>query len=139
MHPASGCGAGLQPASETGRLRTYPTGKPRLIDGAGQPAGQELMEVIPARLALHTKPAGGEGATSEAALHLFADADIFELDLVRHAHADLSSRVWELRHNLTAYDATYLALAEALDATLVTGDRGFTRVPDRRAPVEVWR
>ena len=65
--------------------------------------------------------------------------DLGHLDLVRHAHADLSSRVWELRHNLTAYDATYLALAEALDATLVTGDRGFTRVPDRRAPVEVWR
>ena len=65
--------------------------------------------------------------------------DLSHLDLVRHAHADLSSRVWELRHNLTAYDATYLALAEALGATLVTGDRGFARVPDRRAAVEVWR
>lgn len=65
--------------------------------------------------------------------------DLGNLDLVHHAHRDLSSRVWELRHNLTAYDATYLALAEALGATLVTADRGFARVPDRRAAVEVWR
>lgn len=65
--------------------------------------------------------------------------DLGQLDLLRHGHTDLSSRVWELRSNLTAYDATYLALAEALGATLVTADRGFTRVPNRRAAVEVWR
>lgn len=69
----------------------------------------------------------------------FAVQDLADLDLVRHAHVDLSARVWELRHNLTAYDATYLALAEALGAELVTADRGFLRVPDRRAAVEVWR
>lgn len=70
---------------------------------------------------------------------LLALEDLLHLDLVRHGHAELASRVWELRSNLTAYDATYLALAEALGATLVTGDRGFTRVPGRRAVVEVWR
>ena len=40
----------------------------------------------------------------------------------RHAHIDLLSRAWELRANLTAYDAMYVALAEAMDAPLVTCD-----------------
>lgn len=70
---------------------------------------------------------------------LLAVEDLGHLDLLRHGHAELAARVWELRDNLTAYDATYLALAEALGATLVSGDRSFDRVPGRRAPVEVWR
>jgi len=37
-------------------------------------------------------------------------------------HEALLGRVWELRHNLTAYDAAYVALAELVGATLVTGD-----------------
>lgn len=65
--------------------------------------------------------------------------DLGALDVVRHGHEDLRGRVWELRHNLSAYDATYLALAESLGATLVTGDRGFLRVPGRRAKVEFWK
>jgi predicted nucleic acid-binding protein len=45
--------------------------------------------------------------------------------LVRYPAAPLRARVWALRHELTAYDATYLALAEALpDPVLLTGDRG---------------
>lgn len=68
-----------------------------------------------------------------------AVSDLGSLDVVRHGHEEMSGRVWELRHNLSAYDATYLALAESLDATLVTGDRGFLRVPGRRAKVELWR
>lgn len=65
--------------------------------------------------------------------------DLADLDLVRHGHEELAGRVWELRRNLGAYDATYLALAEALGATLVTCDRRFLRVPGRRAEVEVCR
>jgi predicted nucleic acid-binding protein len=42
---------------------------------------------------------------------------------IRYPHAPFRDRVWELRHNLTPYDALYLALAEALEeATLLTGD-----------------
>ena len=41
----------------------------------------------------------------------------------RHAHDLLLDRVWELRHTLTCYDAAYVALSEALDATLLTRDR----------------
>jgi predicted nucleic acid-binding protein len=48
--------------------------------------------------------------------------DLRALDLQRHAHEPLLDRVWALRENVSAYDATYLALAEALDATLVTCD-----------------
>lgn len=54
-----------------------------------------------------------------------AAADLANARLIRYPHAPLRARVWALRHNLTAYDATYLALAEALgDAVLLTGDGG---------------
>jgi predicted nucleic acid-binding protein len=51
------------------------------------------------------------------------------LDLQRHAHEPLLDRVWALRSNLTAYDAVYVALAEALDAVLVTCDRRLAQAP----------
>ena len=50
----------------------------------------------------------------------------------------LLPRVWELRHNVTAYDACYLALAEVLDAPLVTCDKRLASVPGRSADVEVF-
>jgi predicted nucleic acid-binding protein len=54
-----------------------------------------------------------------------AVADLAVVRLVRYPHAPLRERVWELRHSLTPYDASYLALAEALgDARLVTADGG---------------
>jgi len=58
-----------------------------------------------------------------------AIVDLAELPLVRYPHDLLLSRVWELRHNLTAYDALYVALAEALEAPLLTRDRRLTAVP----------
>lgn len=45
-----------------------------------------------------------------------------QLDIERHAHEPYVQRIWSLRRNNTAYDAMYLALAEVLDATLVTCD-----------------
>jgi predicted nucleic acid-binding protein len=54
-----------------------------------------------------------------------AVADLADVRLIRYPHAPLRWRVWELRDNLTAYDATYLALAEALDdSVLLTADNG---------------
>jgi predicted nucleic acid-binding protein len=64
-----------------------------------------------------------EGQAAEA-LRAFMD-----LDLERHEHAPLLARVWHLRENLTAYDAAYVALAEALDAKLVTCDARLARAP----------
>ena len=54
-----------------------------------------------------------------------AVADLGDVRLTRHPHAPLRDRIWELRDRLSAYDATYVALVEALgDATLLTGDAG---------------
>lgn len=63
--------------------------------------------------------------------------DLANFPIERHAHAALIERVFELRANLTAYDATYLALAEALDSTLVTCDKALAKVPGTRARVLV--
>jgi predicted nucleic acid-binding protein len=63
--------------------------------------------------------------------------DYEDLPLRRHSHRVLLPRIWELRHNLTAYDATYLALAEILDAPLITRDRAFASIKGHRARVLV--
>ena len=62
--------------------------------------------------------------------------DLTEIPLERAAHRRLTQRIWELRDNLTPSDAAYVALAEALDATLLTGDRGLTQVPGVSCRVE---
>ncbi len=54
--------------------------------------------------------------------------DFQGLSISRHAHAVLVDRIWQLRNALTAYDAAYLALAEALNATLLTCDSGLARI-----------
>jgi predicted nucleic acid-binding protein len=64
-------------------------------------------------------------------------ADLGDLDLHRHAHLDLLGRVWRLRDNITAYDAMYVALAEALNAPIVTCDGPLADAPGRRAKIEL--
>jgi predicted nucleic acid-binding protein len=58
------------------------------------------------------------------------------LDLQRHGHEPLLDRVWELRDNLSAYDAVYVALTEVLDATLLTCDRPLSRASGLAARIE---
>ena len=65
--------------------------------------------------------------------------DLAGLDLHRHPHVDLVDRAWMLRDNLTVYDGMYLALAEALDAPLVTCDGALGKVRGHGARVEVIR
>lgn len=65
--------------------------------------------------------------------------DLAALAIRRHAHFDLLDRAWELRDNLTAYDAMYVALAEALDAPLVTCDARLSTAPSHAAQIEVAR
>jgi predicted nucleic acid-binding protein len=62
--------------------------------------------------------------------------DLADLPLARAPHAPLIARVWALRDNLSPYDAAYVALAEALDETFVTADRGIARAPGVRCEVE---
>ena len=59
------------------------------------------------------------------------------LPIRRHEHRPLLSRVWALHRNLTAYDAAYVALAEALDAPLVTRDARLASASGHRAIVEL--
>lgn len=67
-----------------------------------------------------------------------ARSDFAELALVRYPHDPLSDRVWELRHNLTASDATFVALAEALAVPLVTCDARLASAPGNQAHVELF-
>ena len=60
-----------------------------------------------------------------------------DLAAERHNHEPFLRRVWELRHNLTAYDALYVALAETLDAPLITCDARLARAPVAGVTVEV--
>ncbi|MGI8839486.1 MAG: type II toxin-antitoxin system VapC family toxin [Caulobacteraceae bacterium] len=64
-------------------------------------------------------------------------ADLADLPLRRYAHDFLLPRVWALRNNLTAYDAVYVALAEALDAPLLTRDQRIAAAAGHRAKVEL--
>ena len=65
--------------------------------------------------------------------------DLAELPLVRAPHRPLLARCWELRDNLTIYDASYVALAEALQATLLTGDGRLSSANGPRCHIELLR
>lgn len=67
-----------------------------------------------------------------------ARADIADITLTRYPLGSLADRVWQLRHHLTAYDATFIALAEILDAPLVTCDSRLARAGGHHALVEVF-
>ena len=77
---------------------------------------------------------GGHLGARRVALAL---EDLRDLPIQRVEHTSLLVRCWELRDNLTIYDAAYVALAEALEAPLVTGDRRFARSTGPRCVIEV--
>lgn len=63
--------------------------------------------------------------------------DLEDVDLTRYPTLPLMRRAFELRSNVTVYDATYVALAERLDCTLLTGDRRLAAAPMATCPVDV--
>ncbi len=63
--------------------------------------------------------------------------DFAAFPIQRFAHDLFLNRIWDLRNSLTAYDASYVALAEALDATLLTRDRGLARGTPAHVRVEL--
>lgn len=73
-----------------------------------------------------------DGERAEVAI-----TDLQELRLQRVPHRALLGRCWELRENVTVYDAAYIALAENLRAPLLTGDRRLTTAPGARCTFEL--
>jgi predicted nucleic acid-binding protein len=67
-----------------------------------------------------------------------AIGDLLDLRMTRYPHFVFLLRIWQLRHNLSAYDAAYVALAEKLDATLITRDRRLAAFPGHAASVELF-
>lgn len=104
----------------------------RLEDGAAAHAPHlidvEIAHVL-RRHVLHDIVGAGR---AEACLTLWR-----QLDIERHPHEHLLERIWCWRANLTAYDATYVALAEVLGQPLVTADRRLSAAPGITVPVEV--
>jgi predicted nucleic acid-binding protein len=101
--------------------RPAPLHAPHLLD-------VEVAQVL-RRFVARGKVSSGRGAVSLRLLDAFP--------LRRHPHRPLLERMWSLRANLTAHDAAYVALAEALGAVLVTRDQRLGGVPGLHAAVEV--
>jgi predicted nucleic acid-binding protein len=66
-----------------------------------------------------------------------AITDLLDLRINRYPHFVLLPRIWQLRHNLSAYDAAYVALAEELDAILLTSDARLASASGHSAQIHV--
>lgn len=64
--------------------------------------------------------------------------DLMDLKIARYPHHLFLRRIWQLRNNLSAYDAVYVGLAESLRATLITRDQRLGSTPGHAAVVEVF-
>jgi predicted nucleic acid-binding protein len=105
----------------------------RLVDGAGLRHAPHLIDLEVAH-ALRRLVASGRLSLARAEEALI---DFSDLALVRHAHDAFVPRIWELRDNLTPYDAAYVALAETLDVPIVTCDRKSASAHGHHALFEV--
>ena len=106
-----------------GRLRGEDLVAPELLD----------LEVLSV---LRGQKVAGELDARRAELAL---NDLSAMPIKRAPHLSLLRRCWELRDNLTTYDASYVALAEALDVLLLTGDRRIARAAGPRCQIELLR
>ncbi len=106
---------------------------PRLLASRETLCAPHLLDVEVAQVLWRYARAGElDDLRGRAALE-----DLADLPLERYPHTLLLARVWELCHNLTAYVAVYVALAELLDVPLVTCDRRLARTPGHSAAIEV--
>jgi len=65
-------------------------------------------------------------------------SDLLDLRMTRYPHDLFLPRIWQLRHNFSAYDAAYIVLAQTIDATLLTRDRRLASTAAHAARVEVF-
>jgi len=105
------------------RLRGEDLASPELVD-------LEVASVLRKQLAAGTV----DDRRAQLALQ-----DLADLPLRRASHRPLVARCWELRENLTVYDASYVALAEALEVPLLTADARIARAPALKCLIEVMR
>ena len=91
-------------------------------------AGERLVapRMLPAECSniLRRMEIAGEITPAEAAI---AHGDVLDANVELHSFAPFAERVWQLRHNVTSYDAWYIALAEWLGCPVVTLDRRLSR------------
>ena len=107
----------------------------RLLSGRESLHAPHLLDVEVAQV-LRRYAAAGDMSPERGREAL---TDLADFPVHRYSHEVLLPRIWELRQNLTAYDATYLALAETLIAPLVTCDARLASAPRHAAKVEVFR
>ena len=111
----------LDGAAARQRLRGARLAAPELLD-------LEVLSIMRRLLAAETlTPARAEQAID----------DLVDFRIQRAPHRPLVARSWELRHNLSPYDAAYVALAEALDTTLLTADARLGQAPGPTCAIEV--
>ena len=105
------------------------------IDGGGGLHAPHLIDLEVANF-LRKRIAAGtlDDEQTSAAL-----GDLIHLSIRRYPHGPMLPRIWELRDNVTPYDASYIALAEQLGCMLVTSDARLGAVPSARCPIEVLR
>lgn len=106
----------------------------RLLTSDASLHAPHLLDVEVAQV-LRRFVAQGQVKEARASQALGALADF---PVERYSQTILLPRIWVLRHNLTAYDAAYVALAEILGATLLTRDSRIRRAPGHSARVEVF-
>lgn len=101
--------------------------------GAGPLFAPELIDLEVASVWRRAARGGRlEGRRAQQAL-----ADLASFPLTRAPHAPLLPRIWELRENVTPYDAAYIALAEVLEATLLTADARLEATLGARCEIEL--
>lgn len=118
---------------------------PALVDAgsAGQAARGALNVsdlIAPALIdveVVHALRGRVRGGKLQARIAVQAIADLRRIPMERCDMLPLLDRVWQLRENLTAYDATFVALAEAFDAVLVTGDERLAKSTGPRCAFQI--
>jgi predicted nucleic acid-binding protein len=115
------------------RTPTAPAIEDRLFESRQTLHAPHLIDVEVAQVVRHYATSGEiDSARGQTIL-----ADLADMPMQRYPHGFLLPRVWDLRNNLSAYDAVYVALAEALDAPLLTRDRRIAVAAIHHAKIEL--